>query len=597
MRMMPFVVFALALVQPVQTPVQGQSDSDPAVLHEILITDVMIPMRDGVHLNARIYSPTDVAEPGPAILSLTPYTSDDAHERASFFARNGYVYVNANTRGRGGSEGESWPLEQDGPDGHDLVQWISQQAWCDGRVAMRGGSYRGMVQWQTLRESPQALVTAVPTASVHPGWDYPNPSAIFLSYAARWLAYVNGAASQSSLFGDNAYWQSKYLEKHRQHRPFAELDELTGLPPRVFQRWIEHPYYDAFWQEMNPGPSDYSGIDLPILTITGYFDGDQPGAMKYFTDHMRYGSEHAIARHYLVFGPWSHGGTRHPVRELGGLVFGDNSVLDMEQLHLDWFDWVFKHEDRPEILRDRVAYYVMEANEWKYAPSLETIATDSRSWYLDSQDGEANDVFRSGSLSSEPPVVSGTDSYEYDPLETIEDYGELAALNSGYTGSGAAFVPHAKLVYHSSPLTSDLEVSGYARVDAYIELNVPDTDLLAFLYEVRADGSTIYLGTSELRARHRNGVDRVDLVQPGEIELYTFDRFYWFSRLLLEGSRLRLVILPLNSPDRDKNYNSGGNTIYETDADARTAVVKVHHGPEYPSAVVLPITGGGTERN
>ena len=103
MRMMPFVVFALALVQPVQTPVQGQSDSDPAVLHEILITDVMIPMRDGVHLNARIYSPTDVAEPGPAILSLTPYTSDDAHERASFFARNGYVYVNANTRGRGGS--------------------------------------------------------------------------------------------------------------------------------------------------------------------------------------------------------------------------------------------------------------------------------------------------------------------------------------------------------------------------------------------------------------------------------------------------------------------------------------------------------------
>jgi len=109
---------------------------------------------------------------------------------------------------------------------------------------------------------------------------------------------------------------------------------------------------------------------------------------------------------------------------------------------------------------------------------------------------------------------------------------------------------------------------------------------------VREDGSTIYLGASEMRARHRNGVDRVDLVAPGEIERYTFDRFYWFSRLLLAGSRLRLVIMPLNSPDRDKNYNSGGNTIHETDADARTAVVRLHHGPEYPSAVVLPVSGG-----
>ena len=119
MRMILVAVAALTLVPPVQTPLQGQLDSEPTGLHEIIITDVMIPMRDGVHLNARLYRPIDLAEPGPAILTLTPYTSDDAHERASSFARNGYVYINANTRGRGGSEGESWPLEQDGPDGHD----------------------------------------------------------------------------------------------------------------------------------------------------------------------------------------------------------------------------------------------------------------------------------------------------------------------------------------------------------------------------------------------------------------------------------------------------------------------------------------------
>ena len=589
MRMIPVVATVLALSQTAVTPVQAQANADTAAAHEILITDVMIPVRDGVQLNARMYRPLGTA-PAPALFSLTPYTSDDAHQRGRFLAQHGYVYLNVNTRGRGGSEGESWPLEQDGPDGHDIVAWIARQEWCDGRVAMRGGSYRGMVQWQTLKHGPEALTTVVPTASVHPGWDYPNPSGIFLSYSARWLAYVNGAASQSSLFGDNDYWRAKYLEKHREHRPFADLDALTGLPPRVFQRWIEHPYYDGFWQDMNPGPADYARFDIPILTITGYFDGDQPGAMKYYTDHMRYGSESGAAKHYLVLGPWSHGGTRNPARELGGLTFGDNSVLNMEQLHLDWFNWVFEDGDRPDILQDRVAYYVMETNEWKYAPSVEAVAPDTQTWYLTSRDGEANDVFRSGGLSLEQPTVAGTDSYTYDPLETIAEYGELAALNSGYVGAGAAFTPYPKLVYHSPPLAGDLEVSGYAQVAAYLELNVPDTDMLALLYEVRADGRTIYLGTSELRARHREGVDRVVFAEPGEIELYTFDRFYWFSRRLLQGSRLRLVIMPLNTPDRDKNYNSGGNTIYETDADARTAVVRLHHGPQYPSAVMLPVS-------
>ena len=126
---------------------------------------------------------------------------------------------------------------------------------------------------------------------------------------------------------------------------------------------------------------------------------------------------------------------------------------------------------------------------------------------------------------------------------------------------------------------------------------MPHTDMLAYLYEIRADGTTIYLGTSELRSRHRLGVGRVELAQPGEIELYTFDRFYWFSRMLLEGSRLRLVIMPLNTPDRDKNCNSGGNTIHETDADARTAVVRLHHGRQYPSAVRLPVTTAAGRRD
>jgi putative CocE/NonD family hydrolase len=555
------------------------------------VENVFITARDGVRLHARVWMPTELQGPAPAILTLTPYTSDDGHRFGRFYASHGFVYVNADVRGRGESDGESWPLERDGLDGADIVRWIVGQPWSDGKVGMRGGSYRGMTQWQTLKEQPEGLVTAVPTASVHPGWDYPNPSGIFLSYAARWLAYVEGEASQSNLFGDNDYWNAKYLEIYSGHRPFSELDEIAGLSPRVFERWIAHPWYDEYWRAMNPAPGDYAHIEIPLLTITGYFDGDQPGAMKYYRDHMSHGSGTGKEQHYLIIGPWSHAGTRIPQAELGGLTFGENSVLDMEAVHLAWFDWTLRDGPKPEFLRDRVAYFVMESDEWRFAPSLPEVSPMSKEWFLTS-DGPASDVFHSGVLSTATPGGSGVDAFLNDPLETLQDPGETAAATGTYLGAGLAFVPGPKAVYHSPPLEESLTVSGYPTLELYVELDVPDTDLLAGLYEIRGDGTTIFLGQSELRARHRHGVDRSEPVTPGSVELYSFHRFYWFSRTLRAGSRIRLVVTPLNSPERDKNYNSGGNTIEETGADARTATVRIHHGENYPSRLILPVGGG-----
>ena len=76
---------------------------------------------------------------------------------------------------------------------------------------------------------------------------------------------------------------------------------------------------------------------------------------------------------------------------------------------------------------------------------------------------------------------------------------------------------------------------------------------------------------------------------PGTVEMYFFDRFYWLSRTLRKGSRIRLVVSPLDSPDRDKNYNSGGNTMEETGADARKATIRIHHGASYRSRLILPV--------
>jgi putative CocE/NonD family hydrolase len=560
--------------------------------HEFRVQNVFIEARDGVQLHARIWMPTNVEGPIPSILTLTPYTSDDGHRFGVFYASHGFAYVNADIRGRGESSGEAWPLERDGLDGADIVGWIVTQPWSDGEVGMRGGSYRGMTQWQTLKEFPEGLVTIVPTASVHPGWDYPNPSGIFLSYAAQWLGFVEGEASQANLFGDSDYWHGKFLELYARHGAFSELDDLTGISPRVFERWIAHPGYDEFWKAMNPAPEDYARTAIPILTITGHFDGDQPGALKYYRDHMTHGPEGGKEDHYLIIGPWSHGGTRIPQAELGGLTFGPNSVLNMEAVHLAWFDWTLRDGPKPAFLEDRVAHYVMKADEWRFAPSLGEVASGQREWFLTS-DGPVYDVFSSGTLSPEVPSTPGVDEFTYDPLTTIDDeIWRESPWAGSYVSGGQAFHPGPKVVYHSPPLSSSATVAGYALLELFIELDVPDTDLLASLYEIRSDGQTIYLGQSELRARHRNGVDRSELVTPGSVERYPFDRFYWFSRELKAGSRIRVVVAPFNTPHRDKNYNSGGNTIEETGADARTATIRIHHGPEHPSRLILPVGGG-----
>ena len=156
---------------------------------------------------------------------------------------------------------------------------------------------------------------------------------------------------------------------------------------------------------------------------------------------------------------------------------------------------------------------------------------------------------------------------------------------------GMGFDPGPKAIYHSGVLSEPLTVSGYLRLELYVEMDVPDADLVAGVYEIRPDGTTVFLAVSELRARHRNGVERSEPMSPGVVEKLVFDRFFWFSRELHEGSRLRLVVAPMNTPDRDKNYHSGGNTILETDTDARTATIIIHHGPDNPSRLVFPVEG------
>lgn len=586
------LLLALLLSSSLLAQAQVAAEKEPKTDREIdLIWGVKIPMRDGVKLNATVYKPKKMDKPLPVIFTLTPYISDTYHERAFYFSRNGYVFVLVDVRGRGNSEGQFNPLMQEAKDGHDAVEWLAQQPWSSGKVAMWGGSYAGYDQWATLKESPPHLKTIVPAAASFQGvYNATFRRNILLPNGMRWMTYTSGVTPNKNLYDERSFWIQKFRELYVNHLPFRDLDKVVGNPSTEFQTRISHPAQDAYWDAMNPTDEQFARMSVPILTITGYYDQSQPGAMEFYARHMRYASAEARDRHYLLIGPWDHAGTRTPSRELGGLRFGEASVLDLNRLHREWYDWTLKDGKKPDFLQKRVAYYVTGAEIWKYADSLEAIPSGRRTLYMNSVGSRANDVFTSGSLTDSKPGRSEPDRYIYDPLDTRPAELEREEIKNYLTDQRYALNLFGNgLVYHSEPFAEDTEVSGFLKFVAYMALDVPDTDFGVTVYEIGPDGMSTLLTQDQMRARYRESLRQEKLVKPGGINRYEFNGFAFFSRRVARGSRLRLVLNSPNSIFSQKNYNSGGVVAEESGKDARTAHVTLYHDAEHPSLLEIPI--------
>jgi putative CocE/NonD family hydrolase len=550
---------------------------------------VKVPMRDGVKLNATVYRP-DAKDALPVIFTMTPYISDTYHDRAMYFARNGYVFALVDVRGRGNSGGEFEPFANDPRDGHDVVEWFAGQPWCNGKVAMWGGSYAGFNQWATLKEFPPHLATIVPAAAAHPGVDFPAPHNVFVSYDVQWLTFTSGATPNVKLFGESGFWIDKFRERYLNHIPFHRLDNLVGNPSPHFQKWLVHRTPDEYLDAMAPDREAYARIGIPILTITGNYDDDQAGAMTFYRRHMQYGSERGRERHYLLIGPWDHAGTRTPTQEVGGLKFGSACLVDLNKLHREWYDWTMKGGAKPKFLEKRVTYYVPGAEAWKSADSLEAIPTKSERFFLSSTHGSPSDAFHSGTLTRTKPGQSPPASYVYDPLDVRPAELEREPIKNEVTDQRFALNLFGNgLVFHSDPFPEAVEITGYLKLVAWIALDVPDTDFAVKVYEIKADGTSIALADDLKRARYRKSLRQEKLVKLGAIERYVFDSFNFFSRRLEKGSRLRLVFSSPNSIYLEKNYNSGGEVAAESRADARTAHVALYQDAEHASYLEVPI--------
>jgi len=453
---------------------------------------------------------------------------------------------------------------------------------------MWGGSYGGYVQWAAAKEFPPHLASIAPVAAPYRGVDSPMRNNIFLPYRIQWLNLIAGRTAQDKIFADQPFWNAQFRRCFESGVAFRKIDSVLGNPSSIFQEWLAHPQQDQYWDQYNPQPQQYARISLPILTITGCYDGNQHGALTHYREHMKNASAEARARHYLVIGPWDHAGTRTPKAEFCGLKVGAASLVDLPRLHLQWYRWTLQQGPKPDFLLKRVAYYVMGADRWRYADSLEEVTSRWQPCYLQST-GNPTDVLQSGVLSTERPL-GGPDQYVYDPRDVSLAQLESTVDPESRVDQRMMFARTGKhLVYHTAPLETDMEISGWFKLTVWLSIDQPDTDFSVLVSEVGIDGNSIQLTTDCMRARYRESLREPKLIGTSSPLRFEFNGFSFISRRIARGHRLRLVIGPVNSIYFQKNYNSGGDVADESVADSRIVTVKVFHDEQHPSALYIPI--------
>ncbi len=588
------------------------------------------PLRDGVKLVSDIWMPQQEGK-YPVILIRTPYGRSAAYMNytgmGEYFAKQGYVFMVQDVRGKGDSQGDFNFLFQEGLDGYDTIEWAANQSWSNGRVGMMGFSYMGADQWLAAREKPPHLVCIAPTAATGRYMEeIPSIGGVFyMGWALPWTLQNNGR--NQDINTQNINWTNVF-----NHRPLITADELTGTQVPLYRQFLEHPTMDDYWKRIQFTQQDFNNINIPTMTTCGWFDTDQPGALFYWNGLKKNSTQRSDQ--YLIIGPWIHSGTFEPAAQLSKV--GDLPVpgaqVDVYGNHLAFFDYYLKNSSNQlnsannlnstnksdstnnlnvsnksnstnKSILAPVTVYLTGLNKWINLTTYPPADMNSTPLYLESG-GQANtlngngflgwNLTNSSSLNSSSSNNSNnnnvslnatSDTYTYDPGNPRPVAVGSFAVNCINTENRSDV-----LIYTTSTLEEPVMVMGPVFMELYASTDAKDTDFVVRVLDVYPNGTAINLGPEEcggaIRARYRQGFDKEVLLEPNSIEKYRIELFD-MGHVFQQGHKIRLEISSSAYPMLQPNPNTG-NPI-ATDTQQQIAHQTIFHDQQHPSAVFLPI--------
>jgi uncharacterized protein len=573
-KMWPALMLLAALCAPAQIV---KKSSRPAGGEEQL--GLVVPMRDGVRLAADLFLPTSGGR-WPTVLIRTPYSRKSlASQSYRYFARRGYAVLIQDVRGRFASQGKFGNIPQEGPDGNDTINWIARQPWSNGRVAMAGGSYLGMVQWWAALEDNPHLAAISPVCS---GDD---------EYADRY--YSTGGALK---LGHRLLWLSEnltppsgvpaLLQSYIRHLPVRSADiAATGLPQPLWRSALEHPSFDNYWKRFSIR-ENIKRVNVPTLSFGGWFDNYAQSDLDAFS---RLALQHKPVETWI--GPWAHNpGYRFPTRD-----FGPQARIGIRTLEADWFDKWVKKNPAPEALihtAPLLHIFVMGPDVWREEHEWPLARTHYTPLYLESE-GRANSSAGDGTLRWQPVSRSKIDTFVYDPRDPAPTVGGAICCESKILPPGPldqTMVETRKdvLVYTSAPLAEDLEVTGPVRTILYVATSANDTDFTAKIVDVAPGGRPLSVTDGIQRLRYRLSLDKPIFVKQNQAYQISVDAGVT-SHVFASGHRIRLEVSSSNFPRFDRNLNTTAPNGEQ--AKPIKARQTVFHEKGYPSAIILPVIG------
>ncbi len=519
---------------------------------------LQISMRDGVSLDADMYA-AHVEGAASTILIMTPYGKDSFQESRldRMFSDEAGVrhYHIVIVDWRCGAV-QACAQGNNGEDGYDVVEWIAQQSWSDGKIGMYGPSALGNIQYQTAKEQPPHLVCCIPEVS--------SPQTSYDQY------YTGGCIHVESL---------------------ESLNFLFGFANPV----AANPHYNLVWQVAENLTMYPEEIGVPMLLIGGWYDHNILQNFR-MIDTLRSTSMPEVRDlHKMVVGPWVHGGTG--LAFVGSSLQGELQYPDAEGMNTFYatafFDYHLRGLENGWEDQSVFQYFQMGEDVWKSSDVWPPTNLNSASYFLSPE----------GSLTIESPQTSSSQSFMYDPQDPSPTVGgktlNLLLDQGPYDQRLEVESRGDGLIFTTEAFETPMELAGNISLQLYVSSDRIDTDMAVRITDVYPDGRSMLLLDGIQRMRFRNGltVNDTSFMVPGEIYPVTIS-LNPIAFTITPGHRLRIIITSSNYPRFNRNMNNGGeihpNNDFDAVVDPLIATNTLHFGGQTLSRISLPVIRSST---
>lgn len=546
---------------------------------EKMLGTFMIPMEDDIRLATDVYLP--VALDGqeikkfPVVLIRTCYGKTPAKDIGRFL-NYGYALVLQDTRGREESEGEFSPIVDEPLDGKNTLDWIAEQEWCDGNIGMIGASYLAIVQWAAaMNNHPNLKAMISQVTGGTPTFDFPFRNGVLCSGTMAWLFAMSKKNFKPELM-ERDDWDEVLKTLPLRDLPSKALGEEIYC----WEEWMKHEGMDEYWQRAD-WVAHSDKIDVPTMYISGWFDDVGAGTSEAWIMNQ----SNKRKNQKMILGAWKH--KFNNSRDIHNIEYGIEAVrYDLFVQYIRWFDKYLKHFENGIEKESPVEYYQIGENKWKTANHWPPEKSVIQKIYLGSE-GDAITSNGNGTLMMDIEDTVVYDTYVFDPEDPAPHLIDMSENECMVPENYKDMELRSDvLVYTSEPLEEDLVIAGELSANIFASTDCKDTDWVVRITEVDKEGNSLRLSDGLVRAKFRNSLKEIELLEPNEIVEYNIP-MSWVANTFTKGNRIRVQVTSGAKNCIFPNHNTG--EAISDDTKIIVANQKIYHSKQYPSAILLPV--------